>query len=63
MSTLGIGVAPTTSLVIEYVCVAITEDERLSVHVFVLLKVVVVSLAFAHAVLPFVVYGRVPFQT
>jgi hypothetical protein len=34
------------------------------VHVFVLLKVDVVSpFAVAHAVLPFVVYGKVPFQT
>jgi hypothetical protein len=34
------------------------------VHVFVLLKVdVVSSFAVAHAVLPFVVYGKVPFQT
>ena len=47
-------------------CVWISTDDMLSVmvHVFVLLKVdVVSSLAVAHAVLPFVVYGKVPFQT
>ena len=63
MSTLGIGVALNTVLVIESVCVPIAEDERLSVHVVVLSKVIVVSPALAHAVLPFVVYGRMPFQT
>ena len=56
--------APTTFRVME--CVWISTDDMLSVmvHVFVLLKVdVVSSLAVAHAVLPFVVYGKVPFQT
>jgi hypothetical protein len=56
-------VAPTTVLVFESVRVSIAEDERLAVHVIVLSKVIVVSPAFAHAVLPFVVYGSMPFQT
>ena len=63
-STLGTGVAPTASRVMVYVWTSNDVKSTVLVHVFVSLIVdVVSSFAVAHAVLPFVVYGRVPFQT